>query len=60
MQVSRTTLKAGFGATHGPRAPFGLDELDRFLFGQGRAAALALRARQRRGELKPNDFLVAN
>jgi len=54
--VSRTTFKIRFSATQGPRPPFGFDKLDRFPFGQVPAEVRALRARQRWGELKPDDF----
>src|ERR1700674_2997156 len=58
MQVSRTTLKIGPGATQCPCAPLGFDEPHRFTFGHRLATVLAVRARQRRGELEPDDFPV--
>ena len=59
MQVSRTTRKVGPGAPQRPCASVGFDERNRLGFGHGPAAVLAVRARQRRGQVEP-DNLAAN
>ena len=56
MQVSRTTRKVGPGASQNPRASLSFDERNRLAFGHRLAAVLAVRSRQRRGELAPDDL----
>ena len=59
MQVSRTTRKVGPGAPQRPCASLGFDERNRLGFGHRLAPVLAMRSRQRRAELEP-DNLAAN
>ena len=59
MQVSRTTRKVGPGASQRPCASLGFDGRNRLGFGHGFAAVLAVRSRQCRGQLEP-DNLAAN
>src|SRR5437870_5168291 len=56
MQVSRTTLKVRFGTTQRARTPLGFHKRDCPLFRHGPAAVLAVRTRQCRRELEPNNF----
>ena len=59
MQVSRTTRKVGPGASQRPCASLRFDERNRLGLGHRLAAVLAVRTRQRRGQLEP-DNLAAN
>src|SRR5688572_27535301 len=59
MQVSRTTRTVGPGAPQRPSASLGFDERNHLGFGHRFAAILAVRSRQRWGELEP-DNLAAN
>ena len=59
MQVSRTTRKVGPGASQRPCASLRFDERNRLGLGHSFAPVLAVRSRQRRGELEP-DYLAAN
>ena len=56
MQVSRTTRKVGPGAPQRPCASLGFDERNRLGFGHVFAAVLAVRSRQRRRELEPDNL----
>jgi len=55
MQVSRTTRKVGPGASQRPCASLGFDERNRLGFGHALAPVLAVRSRQGRGELEPDN-----
>ena len=59
MQASRTTRKVGLGASQRSCAARVFDERNRLGFGHAFPAVLAVRSRQRRGELEP-DNLAAN
>ena len=59
MQVSRTTRKVGPGASQRPCASLRFDERNPVGLGYGFAPVLAVRSRQRRGQLEP-DNLAAN
>ena len=59
MHVSRTTRKVGPGASQRPYASLGLDERHRLGLRHGFAAVLAMRSRQCRRQLEP-DNLAAN
>jgi hypothetical protein len=56
MQVSRTTRKVGPGAPQRPCASLGFDERDRLGLGHRFAPVLAVRSRQRRGELESDNL----
>src|SRR5262245_8908631 len=56
MQVSRTTRKVGPDASQRPSAALVFDERNRLGFGHAFPAVLAVRSRQRRGQLEPNNL----
>jgi hypothetical protein len=56
--AAKPISRIGPGATQCPRTPLGFDEPHRFTFGHRLATVLAVRARQRRGELEPDDLPV--
>jgi hypothetical protein len=56
MQVSRTTRKIGPGASQRPCASLGFDDRNRLAFSQRLAAVPAVRSRERRGQLEPDNF----
>jgi hypothetical protein len=56
MQVSRTTRKVRSGSSQRPYASLAFDERNRFGFGHAFPAVLAVRSRQRRGQLEPDNL----
>jgi hypothetical protein len=56
MQVSRTTRKVRSGSSQGPYASLAFDERNRLGFSHGFPAVLAVRSRQRRGQLEPDNL----
>ena len=56
MLVSRTTRKVRSGSSQRPYASLGFDERNRLGFGHRFAPVLAVRSRQRWGQLEPDNF----